>query len=108
MTIESYDDVITYGRKLQEDGAKNVLVSMAEKGAVLLSESGQVYVGRPPKGKVINSVGAGGFYGWAGFMAGYFKSQDYLKAFEDGTMCRIGFCFFKWFGYQRGSGKATQ
>ena len=40
-------------------GARNVLISMAGDGAILLDEHGKVYQGRPPKGEVLNSVGAG-------------------------------------------------
>ena len=39
-------------RKLQEMGARNVLVSMAGEGAVLVAEDGSVYEAPAPKGKL--------------------------------------------------------
>ena len=50
--------VVPYARKLQEKGAVNVLVSMAEKGAVLLAEDGHIYEAEVPKGTLVNGVGA--------------------------------------------------
>ncbi len=73
-------DVIHYAGKLQEKGARNVLVSMAGDGAVLVAENGSVYERRAPEGKVVNSVGAGDSM-VAGFLAGYLESGDYEKAF---------------------------
>ena len=40
--LTTREEVIPYGRKLQEKGARNVLVSMAGEGAVLIAEDGQV------------------------------------------------------------------
>ena len=45
------ESVVPYGKKLQEKGARNVLVSMAGEGAVLLAEDGSVYDSPPPKGE---------------------------------------------------------
>lgn len=44
---------------MQEMGAKNVLVSMAGEGAVFVGENGEVYESEAPKGKLVNSTGAG-------------------------------------------------
>ena len=68
--IRERDQVAPYAKKLQEMGARNVLVSMAGKGAVLLAEDGSVYESPAPKGKLINAVGAGDSM-VAGFTAGY-------------------------------------
>ena len=57
--LTTREEVIPYGRKLQEKGARNVLVSMAGEGAVLIAEDGQVFDAPAPKGKLINGVGAG-------------------------------------------------
>ena len=54
--IESKADVITYAKKMQEKGARNVLVSMAGDGAVLVAEDGSIFQSEAPKGKVVNSV----------------------------------------------------
>lgn len=78
--IKTRDDACKYARKLQERGARNVLVSMAGEGAVLVTENNEEYMSKPPKGKVVNSVGAGDSM-VAGFIAGYLKNQSYKEAF---------------------------
>ena len=82
-TITEKDDVVKYAKKLQEKGARNVLVSMAGDGAVLVTEDGQEFRSEAPKGKVVNSVGAGDSM-VAGFMAGYMQTKDYADAFRMG------------------------
>lgn len=82
--ITSKDDVIKYGKQLLDKGAKNVLVSMAGDGAVLIAEDGQIYQSEAPKGKVVNSVGAGDSM-VAGFIAGYLEQKSYRKAFQMGV-----------------------
>lgn len=82
--IEDKDDVITYAKKLQEKGARNVLVSMAGDGAVFVAEDGSTYKMEAPKGKVKNSVGAGDSM-VAGFVYGYLTEKDYEKAFHYGV-----------------------
>ena len=81
--ISNRDEVEPYARKLQELGARNVLVSMAKDGAVLLDENGKVYQSEAAKGKVVNSVGAGDSM-VAGFIYGYLKYNDYHEAFKYG------------------------
>lgn len=75
--------VVPYGKKLQEMGARNVLVSMAGEGAVLIAENGSVYNAPAPKGTLVNGVGAGDSM-VAGFMAGWMEKQDYEYAFHMG------------------------
>ena len=82
--IESKDDVVAYAKKMQEMGARNVLVSMAGAGAVLVSEDGGVYRSEAPKGTVVNSVGAGDSM-VAGFLAGYLETGNYENAFLRGV-----------------------
>ena len=82
--IKTRDDVIPYAEKMQKKGAKNVLVSMASKGAILVAENGKVYQSDPPKGDVKNSVGAGDSM-VAGFLAGFiYGNGDYDRAFYTG------------------------
>lgn len=82
--LEEKEDVIVYAKKLKEMGAKNVLVSMAGAGAVLVAEDGSIYESEAPKGKVVNSVGAGDSM-VAGFLAGYLQTRDYREAFKLGV-----------------------
>ncbi len=83
VTISERSEVIPYARKMQDEGAVNVLVSMAGKGAVLLAEDGSVYEAEAPKGTLKNGVGAGDSM-VAGFIAGYLDSKDYEHAFRMG------------------------
>ncbi len=81
--LSTREEVVPYARKLQEKGARNVLVSMAGEGAVLVDEDGNVHMSEAPKGKVVNSVGAGDSM-VAGFIYGYLKYNDYEEAFRYG------------------------
>lgn len=77
------EDVAPCARKLQEMGARNVLVSMAGEGAVLLDEEGAVHALPAPEGKLVNAVGAGDSM-VAGFLAGWLQKKDYEHAFRMG------------------------
>ena len=78
--LTTREEVIPYGRKLQEKGARNVLISMAGEGAVLVAENGQVFEKPAPKGTLVNGVGAGDSM-VAGFMAGWMERKEYRHAF---------------------------
>ena len=78
------EEVKPYAEKLQQMGARNVLVSMGGQGAVLLSEDGQFEQTEAPAGILVNSVGAGDSM-VAGFLAGYLESGDYHRAFMMGV-----------------------
>lgn len=84
--INTEDEIIEYANKLRDDGAKNVLISRAGDGAILITENGGVIKMGVPSGKVINSVGAGDSM-VAGFVMGYKKSGDYKEALRLGTAC---------------------
>ena len=79
-------EITAAARALQEKGARNVLVSMAGNGALLVDEHGEVHRIGCPKGKVVNSVGAGDSM-VAGFVAGYLQSGSYEQALRLGTAC---------------------
>ena len=66
-------------------GARNVLVSMAGDGALLLDENGEIHTCGVCKGTVKNSVGAGDSM-VAGFIAGS-ENGDYEYALKLGTAC---------------------
>ena len=81
--MDSNDTIIAHAKKLQQMGAKNVLISMAGDGAILVSEDGEVRQSPAPKGKVVNSVGAGDSM-VAGFLTGYLTTENYGEAFRMG------------------------
>ena len=82
--LKTREEVVPYGKKLQEMGARNVLISMAGEGAVLVAEDGQVFEEPAPKGRLVNGVGAGDSM-VAGFLYGYLKSGIYEDAFYYGV-----------------------
>ncbi|MBO6197326.1 MAG: 1-phosphofructokinase [Butyrivibrio sp.] len=82
--LKTDDEIEFYAKKLQELGARNVLISMAGDGAMLIAETGEKFRIGVPKGKVKNSVGAGDSM-VAGFIAGYFKNKSYEEALKMGT-----------------------
>ena len=83
--LTSDNDIIKYAKKLKEMGAENVLVSMAENGALLLDSEGNIHKFGVCKGTVINSVGAGDSM-LAGFIAGS-ANGDLEYALKLGTAC---------------------
>ena len=84
--INSLEEAVPYAKKLQEAGARNVLVSMGGLGAVLVAEDGTIYSSDAIKGNVVSTVGAGDSM-VAGFIAGYLDSDgDMETAFKEG-MC---------------------
>lgn len=82
--LSTRNEVIPYGKRLQEMGARNVLISMAGEGAVLVAEDGSIYSTPAPKGTLRNGVGAGDSM-VAGFLAGWLEKQDYEHAFLMGV-----------------------
>ena len=83
--LKTDDDIIFHAKKLQEEGATNVLISMAGDGAILLTAEGVFYRSAAPKGTLVNSVGAGDSM-VAGFLAGFMESDgSYEHAFYMGV-----------------------
>ena len=81
--IKTNEEIILYAKKLQEMGAENVLISMDQDGAILITKDKKVLHSKAPKGKLVNSVGAGDSM-VAGFLTGFITYDDYEKAFKMG------------------------
>ena len=64
-------------------GAKNVIVSMGNRGATLITNEGEVIYSPTPDIKIINTVGAGDSM-VAGFIAGLQQYGDMKKALKLG------------------------
>ncbi|NYE08654.1 1-phosphofructokinase [Bacillus niacini] len=94
--INSCEEVIPYAKELVKQGAQNVIVSLAEKGAVLINKD-QAFIATSPKGDVKSSVGAGDSM-VAGFIATYEKTKSIEEAFRfsvaagSATAFSIGLC----------------
>ena len=81
--LDTRESVLPYAKRLREMGARNVIVSLAGEGGVLLDEYGNTYMSEAPKGRLVNSVGAGDSM-VAGFLAGYLEKEDMEYAFKMG------------------------
>lgn len=84
--ISDISDIVFYAKKLCTMGARNVIVSMAKDGAVLIQNTGDTIKISVPHGKVINSVGAGDSM-IAGFIAGLSQKLNYSDALKLATAC---------------------
>jgi len=89
-SVVTEEDVVRCAKQLQEEGARNVLVSLGADGAVLVLEDGTTISKASPKGELVDGVGAGNSM-VAGFLAGFMEHEDYQKAFDlalaAGTAC---------------------
>ena len=99
VTLSTREAVIPYARKLQEQGARNVLISMAGQGAVLVAEDGSVHLTPAPKGTLVNAVGAGDSM-VAGFLAGWQERHDYGHAFRMGVAAGSASAFSRYLATQ--------
>ena len=90
-------EIINYGEKLREMGAKNVLVSMGSEGSVLLADNNKKYRANPIKIDMINPVGAGDST-IAGFISSYIKKRDYVDALKLGSACGTATANNEWLG----------
>ena len=85
-TLEAPHEIVAAAKELQKKGAQNVLVSLGSNGAILVCDDGNAYISDAPKGKVINTTGAGDSM-VAGFLAGYSETKDYSYALKLGLCC---------------------
>lgn len=80
------DEIVKYARRLQDMGAKNVLVSRAKDGATLIDENGRVTTVGNVDGELVSSVGCGDSM-VGGFIAGCIEKNDYAYALKLGSAC---------------------
>lgn len=74
--INDFETAFLYAKKLQTMGAKNVMVTMGDKGAVLIDQNGKCYAQNAPKGKLVSAVGAGDS-AVAAFLSQYLTDKNY-------------------------------
>ncbi len=82
--ISTKEDIIQSAKELKKLGAQNVLVSLGNDGALLLTKEDKTYYSKAPKGQVVNTVGSGDSM-VAGFLAGYHQTKDYEVALKTGV-----------------------
>ena len=93
-SIPDLEGIYACARKLQEDGARNVIVSMGSSGAVMVTETKQSMYVRAERGELVNSVGAGDSM-IAGFIHEYIKSGNYFSALNFATAAGSACAFTK-------------
>lgn len=93
-SIPDLEGIYACARKLQEDGARNVIVSMGSSGAVMVTETKQSMYVRAARGQLVNSVGAGDSM-IAGFIHEYIKSGNYFSALNFATAAGSACAFTK-------------
>ncbi len=77
--VKKRKEAVPYAKKLQEMGARNVLISFAGDGAVFVAEDGEAYLADAPGGRLVNGVGAGDSM-VAGFLDGWLEAADLSAA----------------------------
>ncbi|OEJ13641.1 1-phosphofructokinase [Brachyspira hampsonii] len=78
--IKTVYDIITYAKKLVEDGSENVIVSLGKDGSALVNKDGS-YIGNAPEGNLISSVGAGDAM-VAGIVYGISQNLNILDSYK--------------------------
>lgn len=81
--LSSRSEIARAARRLQERGARNVLASLGEEGAFLLSESGEEFFIAAPRGEVADTVGAGD-----SLLAGFIAAKE--QGGSDGEALKLG------------------
>ena len=85
------DNLVDYARKLNELGAKNVIVSLGAKGSIFVDEN-HVYRAKPIEGKLVNSVGAGDSM-VGGFVYGMVNKLEKIDAYKLAVACGTATAF---------------
>lgn len=94
--LHSKEEIAHCARKLQAEGAQNVLISLGAEGAILVGMDNKIYQLESAEGKLVNSVGAGDSM-VAGFLAGYFRSEGNLaEALKLGVASGSATAFQMW------------
>ncbi len=93
--IKTMEEIEIYARKLQEMGAQNVLISLGGDGAILITEGGETYIQKAPKGKVLNTVAAGDSM-IAGFICRYIETKNFKDSLKFSVASGSATAFSKW------------
>ncbi len=92
--IPDIEGIYACARALQNQGARNVIVSMGSSGAAMVTETKQALYVRAAKGQLVNSVGAGDSM-IAGFIHEYINSGNYFSALNFATAAGSACAFTK-------------
>lgn len=92
--IPDVEGIFACARKLQDMGARNVIISMGSSGAAMVTETTKSMYVRAARGQLVNSVGAGDSM-VAGFIHEYINSQNYFTALNYATAAGSACAFTK-------------
>lgn len=87
------EELIAAGKKLQEMGAQNVLISLGSKGSIFITKE-NIFIGDVPKGTLISSNGSGDSM-IGGFIYGLNKSLSLKECYEIGIASGSATAFSK-------------
>lgn len=95
--FEDLEDVeaVQLAGRLQEEGARNVLVSMGRRGAFLLTEDHRLYNANAAVRHKVSSVGAGDSV-IAGFLVGLRQSESFARALQLGVAAGCATVYNEW------------
>ncbi|MDU5914335.1 MAG: 1-phosphofructokinase [Anaerococcus vaginalis] len=83
--IDSDEKIVKYARKLIDQGAENVIVSLGKDGSIFI-DNNIAYKAKPIEGKLVNSVGSGDSM-VAGYIYGYMKGLSKLDSYKLAIAC---------------------
>lgn len=102
ITINDDNDIINSAKKLQEMGARNVVISLGERGLFVLDETGKSQFITIPEElkkskKVVNTIGCGDST-VAGIIAKYLETTNMIEASKYGVACGTASAYSEHFG----------
>ncbi len=93
--LRDWKEALPYCRKLKDMGAQNVLLSLAEEGALLLADDGKEYRMAVPEGNLVNAVGAGDAM-LAGFLCACMEGKNREEALRYGVAAGSATAYAPW------------
>ena len=86
VNIESPEECMPYAHKLQEEGARNVIISCGGHGSLLLDENGAEHIVPTARIRLVNATGAGDSM-VGGFLSMVTRGADYDTALVFASAC---------------------
>ena len=83
--LDGLSDIVPYGKKMLEAGAKYAIISLGGDGALFFMGD-DVYYSAAPEGQLVNSVGSGDSM-IGGFIGEFQKTRNPLAAFKMSLAC---------------------
>lgn len=91
--VHSFADCIDFAKKLLSDGIENVMISLGEKGALLVTADATV-TAVPPAIEALSTIGAGDST-IAGFIAAYSEGKDAAECLRRATSYGTAACLLE-------------